>query len=156
VSEDRAGETRRRQCLSRDEHHRPALTQGHQGGKIQDIDVPVGGTAVSGDAVFRFIEPSPKVVVTGQEKSVDPRVARGLDDLLGFGCRLARREQCVEPVDRRGARLGQLWLDERIGAPMQLGFAQSIRIFRNAVGLDLPPSGDLPEMPFGPRAAPRR
>jgi len=31
---------------------------------------------------------------------------------------------------------------------MQLGFAQSIRIFRNTVGLDLPPSGDLPEMPL--------
>lgn len=103
---------------------------------------------MSGDAVFRFIEPSPKVVATGQEKSVDPRVARGFDDLLGLGCRLARRKQCVEAIDRRGRRLGQLWLDERIGAPMQLGFAQSIRIFRNAVGLDLPPSGDLPEMPL--------
>ena len=31
---------------------------------------------------------------------------------------------------------------------MPLGFVQSIRIFRNAVGLDLPPSGDLPEMPL--------
>ena len=76
---------------------------------------------MSGDAVFRFIEPSPKVVVTGQEKSVDPRVARGFDDLLGLGCRLARLKQRVEAIDRRGARLGQLWLDERIGAPMQLG-----------------------------------
>src|ERR1700730_7841649 len=120
------------------------------------MDVPVGATAVSGDAVFRFIEPSPKVVVTGQEKSVDPRVARGFDDLLGLGCRLARREQCVEAIDRRGARLGQLWLDDRVGAPMQLGFAQSIRIFRNAVGLDPPPSGRSPGSALGAREAPRR
>jgi hypothetical protein len=97
----------------------------------------IGGAPVSDDAVFRLVEPSPKMIVARQEQGVDPRIARGLDDFLGLGCRLTRRKQCVEAIDRRGMGIGQLWLDERIGAPMQLAFAQSIRIFGDAVGLDL-------------------
>ncbi len=96
------------------------------------------------NAAFRFVEPSPKMVVTCEEQGVDPRIARGLDDLLGLGRRLAGRKQCVEAIDHCGAGLGQLWHDDRIGAPMQLVFGQGVRIFGNAVGLDLLPSGDLP------------
>jgi hypothetical protein len=48
---------------------------------------------VSDDAVFRLVEPSPKMIVARQEQGVDPRIARGLDDFLRLGCGLARRKQ---------------------------------------------------------------
>src|SRR5689334_13144002 len=90
IPQDRGRKSGRRECRSLDVHYRATMTQGHQRRVVEEVDVALGGAAVSHDAVFRFIEPSPKMVVARQEQRIDPSVASGLDDLLGLGVRLAR------------------------------------------------------------------
>src|SRR5256885_10799064 len=84
--------------------------------------------------VLPLVETPPQSPSVAQEQPIDPPVARRLDDLLGFGRRLAAvAEQAFETAQRVDAQPLLAWREDRPGLPVQIPLRHRVGEFENAV-----------------------